>query len=92
VKEQTMDTRQHLRDLAISESGFVFDPYSGATYTANATALLVLAELRQGHGRVEIVDRLLADHHVSSRADVERDVDELLGLLHHYQLIDERGA
>ncbi len=32
-----MRSSQRLRDLAVSESGFVFDPYSGQTYSLNAT-------------------------------------------------------
>ena len=50
-----MDTLQKLRDLAISDSGFVFDPYSGATFTANSSGRAILEALRDGHGRMAIV-------------------------------------
>jgi hypothetical protein len=36
---------QHLVDLAVSESGFVFDPWSGSTFTVNSTGLVLLAGL-----------------------------------------------
>ncbi len=34
----------HLKQLAVSENGFVFDPYTGHTFTLNATGIAVLAE------------------------------------------------
>jgi PqqD family protein of HPr-rel-A system len=47
-----------LRDLAISESGFVFDPQSGAMYTLNATGIAVVEALREGAGKAELRERL----------------------------------
>jgi hypothetical protein len=41
-----MSTR--LADLAISDTGFVFDPGTGATFNVNATGLVALAALREG--------------------------------------------
>ena len=32
-----MSSATHLKDLALSDTGFVFDPYTGATFTTNAT-------------------------------------------------------
>ena len=32
-----MDVREKLSDLAISDKGFVFDPYTGSTFSLNAT-------------------------------------------------------
>src|SRR5205085_12462462 len=42
VGEFAMSVQRHLKDLAISETGFVFDPYTGATFTTNATGHCVL--------------------------------------------------
>ena len=47
-----------LRNLAISDTGFVFEPRSGATFTLNATGLVVLLALRDGAGVDQIVDKL----------------------------------
>ena len=41
-----MSTR--LTELAISDTGFIFDPGSGATFNVNATGLIALAALREG--------------------------------------------
>jgi PqqD family protein of HPr-rel-A system len=47
-----------LKNLAISETGFVFDPRSGATYTLNTTGQAVVLALRDGQSIDAIVERL----------------------------------
>jgi hypothetical protein len=42
-----MDTSR-LSTLAISDSGFVFDPRTGHSYTVNASGLTVLRDLKKG--------------------------------------------
>jgi PqqD family protein of HPr-rel-A system len=51
-------TSSQLRELAVSESGFVFDPRSGATFTVNPVGLVVLGGLREGLGLGALVGRL----------------------------------
>jgi hypothetical protein len=41
-----MSTR--LAELAVSETGFIFDPGTGATFNVNATGLVALVALREG--------------------------------------------
>ncbi len=53
-----MSDSSTLKNLAISETGFVFDPRSGATYTLNATGQAVVLALREGASIDAIVDRL----------------------------------
>ena len=43
-----MSDIDNLKQLAISETGFVFDPRSGATYSLNPTARLLITGLRDG--------------------------------------------
>lgn len=69
-----------LADLALSDSGFVFDPYSGGTFTANKTALRILTALREDLPRAAILDRLRSEFHVNG-ADLDADLGEFLRLL-----------
>lgn len=69
-----------LADLALSDSGFVFDPYSGGTFTANRTALRILTALREELPRPAILDRLRREFHVNG-ADLDGDLGEFLRLL-----------
>ncbi len=70
-----------IRDLAISETGFVFDPLSGATYTVNATAMAVMEGLKNKLGREELIGVLRERFEVAPQADLHRDLDEFLQLL-----------
>ena len=81
-----MSQKKQLTDLAVSDSGFVFDPFSGATFTVNATGLVAIAALKEGLGRAEIDARLRERFEVNG-ADPARDVDEFVGLLRHHGLV-----
>ncbi len=53
-----MSDRAQLSNLAISDTGFVFDPLSGATFSLNAVGLAVLLALRDGLSLDSVVVRL----------------------------------
>src|SRR5947209_19445372 len=69
-----------LKDLAISESGFIFDPMSGATFTANAAGVCIIHALREGRHRTEIIARLRGNFTIEN-ADLESDIGEFIRLL-----------
>jgi PqqD family protein of HPr-rel-A system len=60
-----------VKDIAISETGFVFDPFSGNTYTMNTTGLFIVRALREGLSEEEIATRLRNEF-----GDVTHKVDE----------------
>jgi hypothetical protein len=69
-----------LKDLAISESGFVFDPMSGATFMANSTGVCIILALRQGCRHSEIIARLREEFSVEE-GDLESDLGDFVRLL-----------
>jgi PqqD family protein of HPr-rel-A system len=73
-----MDQRHRLRDLAVSESGFVFDPYGGQTYSLNAPGRVILEALRRGDDVPAIEAALREAFQVEPGTDVARDVREYL--------------
>lgn len=75
-----MSTHNPLRDLAISSSGFVFDPHSGATFTLNASGLAILLALRDGDGPAAIAGELRASFDDVS-PHVEQEIAEFLTTL-----------
>lgn len=75
-----MPANHRLKDLAISESGFVFDPYSGATFTVNRTGLLILHSLTEGLDEAAIIKRVRESFRVASD-DVASDVRDFVRLL-----------
>ncbi|MBL9044235.1 MAG: HPr-rel-A system PqqD family peptide chaperone [Myxococcales bacterium] len=80
-----MSSGTHLKDLALSDTGFVFDPYTGATFTTNATGLLILHALREGLSRPAIVEKLRDRFDV--HGDVETDVNEFFALLRQHGVV-----
>ncbi|MEY4582305.1 MAG: hypothetical protein RL701_7008 [Pseudomonadota bacterium] len=80
----TIDAR--LKELAISENGFVFDPHSGATFTLNATGQVIVKGLRDGLTPELIIDQLRADFAGVTRAVVD-DVQDFLRTLTDFGLL-----
>lgn len=67
--------------LALSASGFVFDPVTGASYTVNSTGLAILRALQGGVRQIsEIVQTLTQEFSAPSHI-LERDVIEFSGRL-----------
>lgn len=84
-----MDTKQRLKDLAISDSGFIFDPYSGATFTVNVTGIDIIEGLREGMTREEILERLDDSYELGELDDPARDIDEFVGMLRQHGIVDK---
>ncbi|MBT3317118.1 PqqD family protein [bacterium] len=66
-----------LQELAVNESGFVFDPHTGLTYTANETARYVIEQLKAGSNIENIVEGVKAEFDADGR-DVYRHVLEFI--------------
>lgn len=77
---------QRLKDLAISDTGFVFDPFSGATFTANASALCILDGLKRAQDRAAIAASLRERFQVAHE-DLSRDIDDLVQSLRLFGLV-----
>ncbi len=77
-----------LNDLAISETGFVFDPRTGATFNVNATGLMILRALRDGKADDEIAQGLKEEFEATP-PDVQDHVAEFVQLLRQYGLLPE---
>lgn len=73
----------NLQRLAISESGFVFDPASGHNFTVNETGLVILRLLQKDNQLAPLLDNLSNEYDIPRR-ELERDVLEFAGLLRDY--------
>lgn len=69
-----------LKRLAISESGFIFDPGTGYSFSVNETGLSILRGLQKGEQPDNILESLINEYQISYR-DGERDLIEYIGLL-----------
>jgi PqqD family protein of HPr-rel-A system len=82
----TIDTTR-LRQLAVNDSGFVFDPLTGHTFTVNASGQRVLALLKEGHDSDSIAGRLGDEFELEGGDDLRRDVDDFLARLREHGLV-----
>jgi hypothetical protein len=66
--------------LAINDSGFVFDPVSGQSFSTNASGRAILRLARKEHSARDIAERLIAEFEVPLHV-CERDVVEFASML-----------
>jgi len=69
-----------LKRLAISDTGFVFDPVTGDSFTANATALAILRLARSAPCARTLAQALAGEFEIAVD-EAERDLIEFAGVL-----------
>ncbi len=67
-----------LRELALSDSGFVFDPMTGHSFTVNPSGLHILRLLKDDVPPDEIAKRLADSFELDLGEDPVRDVQDVL--------------
>lgn len=72
--------RRLLQRLAVNPSGFVFDPETGHSFTANETGLYLLKLLQTEKESSRIVKSIQADYEVGA-PELERDLSEFIQVL-----------
>lgn len=75
-------------NLAVSESGFLFNPGSGESFTVNPIGAEIIAMLRSGKSRSEIIDSITQLYQVD-RNSFEKDLQDFNGILKTYNLLEK---
>ena len=79
-EQDLLPDAKSLERLAVSESGFVFDPVSGHSFTVNETGLSILRALQRDRHLDALRAGLLEEFDVDETS-LERDLLEFLGSL-----------
>lgn len=66
-----------LKNLALSDTGFVFDPTTGNTYTLNETGLAIVRLLKIDKTKEEIIQSIISEYEVDSD-EIERDYSDMI--------------
>ncbi len=66
-----------LKELAISETGLIFDPSTGSIFTANATGVQILMALKEEKDTAQIKEALMNEFEVNENT-VEMDIQDFL--------------
>ena len=73
--------------LAISDSGFVFDPVSGRVFTVNATGLAVVNALKSGEQPDAVPGLIAGAFEGEGGEDIAADVEEFVAHLREEGLV-----
>ena len=76
------------RNIAVSETGFVFDPTSGESYSINRVGQEIIALLKEGKAPEEISATMCGEYEIDP-AGFEKYYYDFIGMLKQFQLIEE---
>jgi hypothetical protein len=75
------------KNIAISESGFVFDPGTGDSYSMNPIGIEILNMLKEGKNQEEIFGYILDKYEVDQDT-FENNYFDFLGMLRQFNLLE----
>ena len=75
------------KNIALSESGFLFDPTTGDSYSVNMTGSEIFEYLKEGLTKDQIVDKL-AETFDSDKKQIETDLDDFINHLKQLKMIE----
>lgn len=76
------------KNIAISDSGFVFNPSSGESFTVNQSGAELLNMIKEGKSDDEIREIFLEKYDTNANT-FDRDIQDFKEEMMHYQLLDQ---
>jgi len=76
------------KKIAVSETGFIFDPTTGDSYSLNPTAIDILTLLKEGKSEKEIKKNMIENYDVDETT-FDRNYLDFIAMLRLYNMIDE---
>jgi hypothetical protein len=74
-------------NIALSDSGFIFNPDTGESFTVNPLGSTIITFLKDGKSVSEITGELQQSYDID-RNTLEKDTEDFIGLLRNFSLID----
>ncbi|MDY0103328.1 MAG: PqqD family protein [Lentimicrobium sp.] len=74
-------------NLAVSETGFLFNPGTGESFTVNPIGAEIIEMLRKGMTHEQIFEAITKLYHVE-RNVFEKDLHDFMGMLKTYALLE----
>ncbi len=75
------------KNIALSDSGFVFDPATGNSFSTNPIGLEIIQLLKAEKSKPEIVKEIVKLYETSEEV-AERDFNDFANVLHKMKLLD----
>jgi Coenzyme PQQ synthesis protein D (PqqD) len=83
-----MSTYKAAENLAISETGFMFLPGTGETFTSNEIGKTIIHLLQKGESQKKIIDKITNEYDVEPNT-FEKDFTDFINQLTQYNLVSE---
>ncbi len=75
-------------NLAINETGFLFNPSTGDSFSLNATGQEILTLFKQGKSDDEVIEHITQEYMIDKNS-VEKDLYDFKIMLSNYKLGEE---
>ena len=76
------------KNIAISESGFAFDPNSGDSFSLNSIATEIFTLMKEGKNESEI-NTFVIDKYEVDEFTFQRNYDDFIQMLKYYNFVEE---
>jgi hypothetical protein len=76
------------KNIAISDSGFIFNPSSGDSFSTNQIGLHIINLLKEEKNKEQIIEAI-SEKYMVDRSNAEKDFGDFLTMLKSYQLLQE---
>jgi len=76
------------KNIAISESGFIFNPSNGDSFSTNPVGMEIIRLLKEGNNKEEIIDDLTKRFQIDA-STLEKDLGDFFLMLQNFQLLIE---
>ncbi len=83
-----MSNYKAAENLAISETGFLFLPGTGETYTSNEIGKTIIQFLQKGNSQEEIIEKIINEYDVDPNT-FEKDLADFINQLTQFNLVSE---
>lgn len=74
------------KNIAISDSGFIFNPSTGDSFSTNQVGMEMIRLLKENKTKEEVIDGVVEKFNVD-KATVEKDFADFSLMLNNYQLV-----
>ena len=75
------------KDVAVSDSGFVFNPATGESFSVNPIGTEIIRMIKENKSSQEIVDFVL-DHYQTDSVTIDKDFNDFMEMLSLYSLTE----
>ncbi len=74
------------KNIAISDSGFIFNPSTGDSFSTNQVGMEIIRLLKDNKSKEEVISGVVSKFNVDE-ATVEKDLSDFTLMLNNFQLL-----